>query len=292
VTSPDGGSTDRDPQAENNGRNTPAPDFADSPPDQDPVRLTPPVDPWLAEAPTSVAGEDRTLRDVGGAAGEAPPADTAPYTAPYTEPAAFHSEPAYDERSSGWPGAPRRRRGRHSIRWILAVLVAAALFVAGMLAIQPFGFGDGGDALGSDPLTAATGASTPTGVEQQRPPAADATTAGQPGAGPVDDSTGPAAPATSDNAGSPEVVYEVTASGKRNTGRVEYTDQDGDIIRLSGIPLPWRTSFPVDGDGHPLVLIAQRKGGGDSGPVTCTITVGGKVLSSTTATGRYAAPQC
>jgi hypothetical protein len=88
------------------------------------------------------------------------------------------------------------------------------------------------------------------------------------------------------------VVYEVTASGSRNTGSVEYTDQDGEIIRLSGIPLPWRTTFPVGPDWKPLVLIAQRKGGGDAGPVTCTITVDGKLTASTTAHGRYAAPQC
>jgi hypothetical protein len=84
----------------------------------------------------------------------------------------------------------------------------------------------------------------------------------------------------------------VTASGKRNVGSVSYTDQDGEIIRLNGIPLPWRITFAVDGQRKPLVLIAQRKGGGDAGPVTCTITVDGKLLSSTTADGRYAAPQC
>jgi hypothetical protein len=42
----------------------------------------------------------------------------------------------------------------------------------------------------------------------------------------------------------------------------------------------------------PLVFIAQRKGGGDAGPVTCTITVDGKLLASTTADGQYAAPEC
>jgi hypothetical protein len=83
-----------------------------------------------------------------------------------------------------------------------------------------------------------------------------------------------------------------TASGSRNTGSVSYTDQDGDIIRLNGIALPWRVTFPVRGQRKPLVLISQRQGGGDAGPVTCTITLDGKLLSSTTADGRYAAPQC
>jgi hypothetical protein len=34
------------------------------------------------------------------------------------------------------------------------------------------------------------------------------------------------------------VLYEVTASGSRNTGSVSYTDQDGETIRRNGIPLP------------------------------------------------------
>jgi hypothetical protein len=89
------------------------------------------------------------------------------------------------------------------------------------------------------------------------------------------------------------VVYEVTASGSDNTGSVSYTDQDGDIIRRNGIKLPWRVAFRLGGQRKPpLVLISQRQGGGDAGPVTCSITLGGKVLSSTTAEGRYAAPQC
>ena len=40
------------------------------------------------------------------------------------------------------------------------------------------------------------------------------------------------------------------------------------------------------------VLITQRKSGGDNGPVTCTITVNGKVIDSATNTGQYAAADC
>jgi len=76
-------------------------------------------------------------------------------------------------------------------------------------------------------------------------------------------------------------------------------DSDGRIHPRSaphgdawGISLPWRISFPVGAQRKPLVLIAQRKGGGDAGPVTCTITVDGKLLASTTADGQYAAPEC
>jgi hypothetical protein len=187
---------------------------------------------------------------------------------------------------------------------VVAVLAGCALFIAGMLAVDRFRSPDDGNAQPSDQ---STGATAGTGSGQARvadPPAAvggavastgvtaspqpDTTTGGQP-----ESSVDAAAPATSaDTAAAPQVVYQVTASGSRNVGSVSYTDQDGDIIRLSGIPLPWRVTFPVGGQRHPLVLIAQRKGGGDAGPVTCTITLDGKLLSSTTANGRYAAPQC
>jgi hypothetical protein len=102
----------------------------------------------------------------------------------------------------------------------------------------------------------------------------------------------PEAPATPPAPAAPlRVTYEVTASGSDNTGSVSYTDQDGDIIRRGGIPLPWRITFTAE-DRPPLVLHAQRKDGGDAGPVTCTITVDGKVLASSTEKGKYAAPQC
>jgi hypothetical protein len=88
-----------------------------------------------------------------------------------------------------------------------------------------------------------------------------------------------------------DIVYEVTAGGHGDQGSVSYVDADGDIIRRSGIPLPWRTTFRRDGKA-PLVLDAQRTLGGDGGPVSCTITVDGKVVATTTARGKYAAPEC
>ena len=87
------------------------------------------------------------------------------------------------------------------------------------------------------------------------------------------------------------VVYEVTSDGKNDIGSVQYTDQDGDIIRRGGVPLPWRLTFTVTGKKPPLVLISQRKKGGTS-PVTCSITFGEKVLTTVTQTGRYASAQC
>jgi hypothetical protein len=159
------------------------------------------------------------------------------------------------------PGGARRRRRVPG--WVLAILAAAALFAATTWAGNRVGSGGDG-AAGPAPSTAAT-------------------TGSRPGAA--------ATPGPSATAGATTVVYEVTASGSRNTGSVTYTDRDGEIIRLHGIHLPWRITFPAGGR-KPLVLLAQRKSGGDTGPVTCTITVDGKLLSSTTAHGRYASAQC
>jgi hypothetical protein len=226
----------------------------------DEVRQAAPADPWLTEAPTSAISDTPTLQDF-----HTGPAKTRPALAPF--PRWYH------------PRRDRRRRRR-----IVAVLAAGVLFVAGIIALNPFGADDdGGDATGPTPATGPTTASTTTARPAANLPAASgaASTA-------TSRSAAPAAPA----AGAPQVVYEVTASGSKNTGSVVYTDQNGDIIRLNGVPLPWRTTFPVGAQRKPLILDTQRKGGGDTGPVTCTITVGGKVLASTTAEGRYAAALC
>ncbi|MEU4163339.1 MmpS family transport accessory protein [Actinoplanes sp. NPDC026670] len=164
---------------------------------------------------------------------------------------------------------PGRRRGR---RLLVAVLAVIAVLIAGRLAIDQFGSDDDNDSNTAGP----------------RPTAAKTTTAVQPAANP---------PATTSAAPSPtpaalQVVYEITASGAKNTGSIAYTDQDGQIIRRNGIPLPWRTTFTAGDQRKPLILDAQRKGGGDAGPMTCTITVDGKVLASTTAEGRYASALC
>ncbi|MFC7531712.1 MmpS family transport accessory protein [Actinoplanes sp. GCM10030250] len=253
----------------------------------DPVRRTPPADPWLTEAHTSVLGDATSLHDLT-ATGEAPPTaeppptDTTPFAAPAplaTAPFAAHApynEPPYNE-------PPRRRAGR----WMVAILAACALFIAGMLALDQFGPGDD-DAKQSAPSTGTKTVPTDAATAQVRAPTTGARVT--PSAGVA--AATPSAAVAAANAGAPEVVYEVTASGSRNRGSVSYTDQDGDIIRRNGIPLPWRVTFPASADYKPLVLIAQRTGGGDAGPVTCTITLDGKLLASTTADGKYAAPQC
>jgi hypothetical protein len=104
-----------------------------------------------------------------------------------------------------------------------------------------------------------------------------------------------AATATSASAVTPpaalEVVYLVASTRKGELASVEYTDQDRDIIRKGEVSLPWRHTFRITGDKPPLVVIAQRTSGG-SGPVTCSISLGGKELTTAVQRGRYAAPQC
>lgn len=318
MTSSDGDDPQFPGPAGNGRRNAEA--RGPGPDDDDPVRLTPPADPWLAEASTSAL--DSISPPASGplppsdgpvplADGPVPPAyvpvppaygsvPPASGVVPPDDPAPFAraAHPGYPTPpggpAAGWAGGPpRRRRGRRAARWAVAVLAVCALLVAGMLGIDQFGSGDGSDAQGPDPSAAATTgrARTPAadplgdvGVPAGRQPSA--ATGSQPG------SSAGAAPGTSAQPGAREVIYQVTASGSRNVGSVSYTDQDGEIIRLSGIPLPWRTAFPMGVERRPRVLIAQRKRGGDAGPVTCTITVDGKLLSATTADGRYAAPQC
>jgi len=88
-----------------------------------------------------------------------------------------------------------------------------------------------------------------------------------------------------------EVVYLVFSSGKGDVASIQFTDQDRDIIRKGEVSLPWRHSFRTIGDKPPLVVIAQRKRGA-TGPVTCSISLGGKILTTAVQRGRYASPQC
>jgi hypothetical protein len=182
-----------------------------------------------------------------------PPPDTMPYTHPVF---AVKSE--------------RRRRGR-ARPVLIATLIGCALLLALPLIIDRF-----------QPDDDDTQRSTPAVITTEE------TSAPAQGRAEVQ------APTTSPSQAAPvpQVVYEVTASGSGNTGSVSYTDEDGEIIRRNGIPLPWRTTFPAGTQRHPLVLEAQRKGGGDGGPVTCTITMGGKEVARTTAEGRYAYALC
>jgi MmpS family membrane protein len=222
-------------------------------------RAMPPADPWLETAPTSPI--DLNAADVRTSVDHTP-----------VDP--FSNDDA----------APRRgRRG-----WLVALPAFIAVACVGGTLLSPLNpFGDDDrdttDRAGG-PTTGPTAASTFGGaadrpLEHSTTLPAPRRTASYPVV--VDSPAGPAG----------EVVYELTAGGARNVGSVAYTDQDGDIIRDGAVTLPWRVTFRMVGRKKPLVLVAQRKKGG-TGPVTCTITLGGKVLSTDTETGRYAAPQC
>jgi hypothetical protein len=270
----DDGSTRRDPQA-----GEAASRQAGLPHDDDGVRLSAPADPWLTEAPTSAISDATTLRDFNAAPDAAPPTATTP--SPGLPPTATTPLPDFPPAGAGpepvkWADGIRHHDGRRR-RLVVAVLAACAVFVAGLLAVDQFGSGNDPESTSPAPSTATT---SPTAAVVR--PAADR---------PKSPAATTSKPMTT-SATAPEVVYEVTASGSKNTGSVSYTDEDGDIIRRNGIPLPWRVTFPLDGQRKPLVLDAQRTSGGDNGPVTCTITVNGKVLASTTADGRYAATLC
>jgi hypothetical protein len=121
------------------------------------------------------------------------------------------------------------------------------------------------------------------------------------GGPPTGQATEPATPApdaateagaTPPAGGGTVVLYEVEASGRGNVGTVEYLDKDNELIRRSGIPLPWRLQFTTSHPNFTPMVITQRTGGGDGGPVTCRVTVNGKVTDETTTPGKYAAPMC
>jgi hypothetical protein len=90
----------------------------------------------------------------------------------------------------------------------------------------------------------------------------------------------------------PTVVYEVTATGSGALVDITYTDQDGDIIQLGGVALPWRLSLVRVGSRWPTVLSAHPHGFGDTGPLSCSITVNGKVLSTMTTNERPTMAYC
>ena len=188
---------------------------------------------------------------------------------------------------SGPQVAPVARAKRSPVRPVLATMaglvavVACVLAVALVLDLGPFGPGkDRGGTSPASGTTPTTGANPPVAPVDNTLPSLPA---GATPSLPASPSPGPAGTV---------VRYEVTASGRGNTGSVQYTDVDGDIIYKRGIPFPWRLEFTVVGRDPNPVIIAQRLSGGDGGPVMCRITVDGKVIAEVTQRGRYASPQC
>lgn len=245
-------------------------------------RSMPPADPWLETAPTSAFDLNATA-DVPPQANPAPVDPTSTYNqdaAPVNPAFTYDQDAAPVDPTFTYDQDAAPRRGRRGWWWALpAVLLLGCLGAARLIPFNPFDGGGTPDAAG--PTSPATGSTTAPAVGGAGKPAERATTA------PAPRQTATAVDPPAGN----EVVYEFTAEGGRNVGSVAYTDQDGDIIRHGAVSLPWRVTFQITGKKKPLVLIAQRKKGG-TGPVTCTITLGGKVLSTDTETGRYAAPQC
>ena len=168
--------------------------------------------------------------------------------------------------------APPRRGWRG---WWFAAAAVALLGCLGGILLNPFDDDGAPDQAGPTPRPASSS------------PAAASATSAQPGLrvnGQVPKKSEPRPAAD-------EVVYLVTSSGKGDVASVAFTDQDRDIIRKGEVSLPWRHTFRTVGGKPPLVVIAQRKKGG-TGPVTCSISLGGKVLATAVQRGRYASPQC
>ena len=182
----------------------------------------------------------------------APPAPAAPPT-----PAGAPPMPVWPVGTLSVVAPPPARRGMRLWPWVLAALVLVGALTAGTVIFV--------NAAGNRHASSATNRA---GANVPRPSA-----------------TAPAAGPTS--AGR-HVIYEVTASGSANFGDVTYADESDQLVMRGGIPLPWRIEFDTTLARRSFVINAQRRSGGDNGPVTCRITVDGKVLDETTATGEYA----
>ncbi|MEN3306296.1 MAG: hypothetical protein V7603_2498 [Micromonosporaceae bacterium] len=222
------------------------------------------VAPTVVDQPELVVAEG-SLHAVPAPAAEAPAAELPTYEGPapaHLPPRLVPVEPPplVPVSSSSRPG----RSGRRALTAALAAVAVLALAAAGIALATKL---TGRRAGGGTPITA--------GGRLSPGPLSAA-----PSAGPSPSPSGV------------HVVYEVTASGSGNAGSVDYLDQDGQEIRRSGVPLPWRVEFTTGRPRPVLVLLTQRHSGGDGGPVTCRITANGKVISQTTATGRFAAPEC
>jgi actin-like ATPase involved in cell morphogenesis len=245
----------------------------------------------LAQAPTPVSGPP-PLPVSGLPPASAPP--PLPVSAPpiwpgYAgPPAPVSAPPPMYPADVSWPGAavpvaapPVRRAGR-LWRWTLAGAVAVIALTAGTVALVNMANSGHG-----------TNSGNQNGITANLPQGSLATPSLATGPRSTPPRTGrSASPSASPSAGGVHVIYEVTASGSNNIGDVTYTDEDNQIIRKHGIPLPWRIEFTSTQQHPSLILEGQRKGGGDNGPVNCRVTANGKVLAETTATGQYAAVSC
>lgn len=84
------------------------------------------------------------------------------------------------------------------------------------------------------------------------------------------------------------VVWKATSSGG-NKVDVTY-GLGGDTSQANGVASPWTKTSKTSDDVTVASLMVQNKG--ESGDVTCTITVDGKVVKTNKSTGEYAVVDC
>ncbi|MEU5723188.1 MmpS family transport accessory protein [Micromonospora sp. NPDC047738] len=177
-----------------------------------------------------------------------PPAHPWPgYAAPGWPPAGYPPPYAY-------PGMPPTRTNGGKI----AAIIVGVATVLVLLFCGCVGLGVLGNSFG-DPVTSGE----PYGDPGYGEPEEDAT-AGQP------------SPATTPSGGPGrfEVVYEVTGTEAVN---VQFYDANGDFLQVDEVQSPWRLAFTANDRQRVQIVALPANRGGD--PITCQITIDGKVVS-------------
>ncbi|SBT47643.1 MmpS family transport accessory protein [Micromonospora auratinigra] len=248
----------------------------------------PPPDPTAPERPAP-AGPDRGVE--AGTGPTAPGGEPAGSPAPGGEPAGSYfpthrpaTPPSADQPGptgpggpppvpapSGWPppaypppyaypGAPRPASGNgRTVAIVLGVVAALVLSVCGCLGgLTVLGMATGDSGNSADPYDDSWPEPEGTGPDDFSEEPTEA----------------PASPAVTPSAGSGRftVVYEVTGTGPVD---VQFYDANADFLQLDEVSSPWRLTFTAN-DRERVQIIASP---GDSGEVTCRITINGKVVS-------------
>jgi flagellar basal body-associated protein FliL len=102
------------------------------------------------------------------------------------------------------------------------------------------------------------------------------------------DTTGPGASNAADSvakAGTKTIVMEITGPKKADVTYQLNADQS----QANGAKLPWKKTMTSKEALTIAVLTAQNAG---SGKITCTISVGGKVVKTNTSEGQYSVVTC
>lgn len=108
---------------------------------------------------------------------------------------------------------------------------------------------------------------------------------------PVSNPGGSALPATAApraSADTAAVTYEIIGSSKASN--VTYnTDGGGSISQEANVKLPWRKEIAIERGLAVATLTAQN---GDSGELTCRISVDGQVVKEAKSSGQFAVVSC